>query len=167
MDLKALLAKIDGVTDASTLFTAISSACTLTPSSSPLFPLLTLPSLLHRQSSSGIESDSDLSGQLHLREKALAMLIGGASGSLITSWGILPSALETLVSQSLISTCTALCITLILWLHAKFEQMLDAREDWMSSPLFGLIWAVSWLIWTVISPLGRHVGHLRREYTPC
>lgn len=163
MDLQALLAKIGGVTDTSTLFTAIASACTLTPSSSPLFALLTLPSLLHRDSSHDVDSGSNLSGQLHLREKALAMLIGGASGSLITSWGILPSALETLLSQALISTCTALCITLIVWLHAKIEQMLDTRDDWTSSPVFGLIWAVSWLVWTKISPLGRHVSHLRRK----
>jgi hypothetical protein len=158
MDLNSLISKISRFTDTSTLYTAISSAFTLTPSSSPLFPLFTLPSLLHRDELYNPYSGAALSGQLGLLKKSLALAIGSAGGSLFTTWGILPSGIETLLFQGVVSTSVALFIILILWLHTTVADLLDVNEDWISSPLFGLIWAGLWLLWTKLPPFGRLVS---------
>lgn len=159
MGMSDLFRKISAVADSSTLLTALTSAFTLTPESSLFFAPLTLPFVLHKSEDVDGVSDHPTSS-MHLKKKALLMALGSTLGSLFKTWGILPSIVENVGSQAIISTCSAGYIALIVWIHRKVVKVFGAEDDWTSSWLFGLIWAGMWLVWTKLSPLGRHVSFI-------
>jgi hypothetical protein len=155
MGLLDSICRLINVEDRSILLTALTSTFTLTPSSSPLFTLLTLPALLHRASNAQDRSN--------ILKKAFAMAFGSTGGSLITTYGLLPFPLENITMQALVSTITALYIGAILRVQRWVVRILGDEEHWLVSPMFGAIWAAMWLIWARLSPFGRFVSRTDRS----
>ena len=137
--IRRLFARIDD----SNLLTVLSSVITLTPSPSIFFTLLTLPALLHR--------DVNTSSKSNILKKVLAMALGATTGSLVTTHALLPSPVESISMQALVSAITSLYIGAILGVHRVAVKVLSDEDQWLVSPLFGLIWAN-------LSPFGRYVS---------
>ena len=149
--IKALLTHLN--IDNPTLLTAFSSIFTLTPSTSPFFPLLTLPALLiqgHKESSRST---------LNIFKKLLGTTLASTSGSLYQTWGILPSGVEQVLSQIVFSLFIGLILGFCVGLQSVFieTKWVEDCDDWVFSPIFGLTWAGVWLTWSKISPFGGYV----------
>ena len=93
-------------------------------------------------------------------KRVLALATGSTAGSILGTRGILPSATEQGLAQAFFSLIIALITGLVVLIQTKVVEggIVEAPEDWFASPLFGLLWADTWLIWSAISPLGRYVG---------
>lgn len=86
------------------------------------------------------------------------MAFGSTGGSLVTTYGLLPSAMENVTIQALVSIITSLYIGAILAIQRGAVRMLGNEKHWLISPIFGAIWAAMWLMWARISPFGRYVS---------
>ncbi len=120
--------------DNPTILTALSSLFTLIPCSSPLFPFLTLPALLD-------PGDTESSRSfLNILKKVLAVWLGSTGGSLISTWGILPSRTEQTFAQLVFSLCIAIVLGLTSTIQNKVVEgwLMQNPEDWLL-PLY-LAW---------------------------
>jgi hypothetical protein len=126
----------------------LSSPITLTPSSSPFFTLLTLPALLHQ--AQGLPWQT--------LKKVISLSLGSTLGSVYTNWDALPKFGAGV--QSLLSLLLAAYVGLIIKIHDTTIGKTIGSDDWVVSPLFGLVWAGMWFAWSRFSPLGRYVNAL-------
>ena len=125
----------------------------LTLSSNPLllFNLITLPLLIH------LSTTSTTPGAF-VASAVPILATASTLRSLPTIHGLISSFFQAFLVQAAFSIAISIFVVLPITLTKLATSKIATLSHGQAAVVFGLLWAVAWLIWEGISPLGRYVS---------